>query len=167
MRVVGTKAFGKNVINTCCLENCTSGTSGNNTRTCRSRLHQQPTGTKFPLNLKWYGVVLVDRNFYQIFLRLLSRPPSVEELDRFTALLTPGYDTRLTGEPPASPPPRNTKAVSWANHLNPEATNAVLAIEKEVQAGSPPTSQLRADWRERCEDALWALMVSPEFIAVP
>jgi hypothetical protein len=103
----------------------------------------------------------------QIFLRLLSRPPSAEELDRFAALLTPGYDARLTSAPPAPRPPRNTKAVSWANHLNPEATNVVLAVEKEVQAGPPPTPQLRADWRERCEDALWALMVSPEFIAVP
>jgi hypothetical protein len=66
----------------------------------------------------------------QIFLRLLSRPPSPEELDRFAALLTPGYDARLTGAPPASRPARNTKAVSWANHLNPEATNVVLAVEK-------------------------------------
>jgi hypothetical protein len=103
----------------------------------------------------------------QIFLRLLSRPPSSEELDRFTALLTPGYDTRRTGAPPAPAPPRNTKAVSWANHLNPEATNVVLAVEKEVQAGPPPTPQLEAEWRQRCEDALWALMVSPEFVAVP
>jgi hypothetical protein len=73
----------------------------------------------------------------------------------------------MTGAPPAPPKKRTTKAVSWANHLNPDATNVVLTIEKEVQAGDVPTTRLTPEWRERVEDAVWALLVSPEFIHLP
>ena len=103
----------------------------------------------------------------EIFLRVLSRRPSPDELATFAALLEPGYEKRLTGAAPAPAKRRISKAVSWANHLNPDATNVVLAIEKEVQSGDPPTTSLTADWRERMEDMIWVLLVSPEFIYVP
>ncbi len=102
-----------------------------------------------------------------LFLRVLSREPNAGERDEFTKLLEPGYSARITGAAPAPPPPRSTKAVSWANHLNPDATHAVLEIEKQVQAGDTPTPRLSADWRERMEDAVWALMLSPEFVYAP
>lgn len=101
------------------------------------------------------------------FLRILARPPEADELATFTKLLAPGYEQRLTGAAPAPKAPPITKAVSWANHLNPEATTVVLEIEKRTKAGLPPTPQLTADWRERMEDMVWALMVSPEFTCIP
>ncbi len=103
----------------------------------------------------------------QLFERTLSRPPSAAELGKFTQLLEPRYSERCTGAAPAPPPERITKAVSWANHLNPDATRVVLEIEKQVKAGAPPTPRLNADWRERMEDAVWALMLSPEFVYLP
>jgi hypothetical protein len=102
-----------------------------------------------------------------VFARVLSREPSAAELGKFCALLAPGYDARKTGAPAAPAAPRNTKAVSWANHLNPDATSTILEVEKEVKAGPPPTPRLTSDWRERMEDALWALLISPEFVYVP
>ena len=102
-----------------------------------------------------------------LFLRVLSREPGAGEREEFTRLLEPGYSGRATGAAPAPPPARSTKAVSWANHLNPDATRAVLEIEKQVQAGDLPTPRLRGDWRERMEDAVWALMLSPEFVYAP
>ncbi len=55
----------------------------------------------------------------------------------------------------------------WSNHLNPEATNVVYEMEKIVRAGDPPTPRLAPAWRERMEDAVWALMLTPEFVYVP
>lgn len=103
----------------------------------------------------------------KIFLTTLSRPPTAHEAQRFMGELKDGYEQRLTGAPPAPPRPPITKAVSWANHLHPEATNVIFAIEKEVKEGDLPSPQLTADWRERMEDALWALIVSPEFVHLP
>jgi hypothetical protein len=40
-------------------------------------------------------------------------------------------------------------------------------MEREVQAGDPPTPRLAADWRERMEDVVWALFNSPEFVFIP
>jgi hypothetical protein len=40
-------------------------------------------------------------------------------------------------------------------------------IEKLVRAGDPATLRLDKAWRERMEDSVWALMLSPEFIYVP
>jgi hypothetical protein len=37
-------------------------------------------------------------------------------------------------------------------------------MERQARAGDPPTDRLRADWRERMEDALWSLVNSPEFL---
>ena len=103
----------------------------------------------------------------ELFRRILSREPTATERGKFLALLQPGYDSRRTGAPPQEFKSGITKAVSWANHLNPDATNVILAVEKEVKAGEPPTSRLVADWRERMEDALWALMLDPEFLYLP
>jgi hypothetical protein len=103
----------------------------------------------------------------QLFLRVLSRPPSADEIARFAELLKPGYEDRCTGAAPVSPSPQITKAVSWANHLNPDATRVILEAEIQAKAGDKPSARLRADWRERLEDALWALMLSPEFLHLP
>jgi hypothetical protein len=103
----------------------------------------------------------------QVFLRVLSRRPSANEAARYTELLRPGYEQRLTGAAALPPPRGSTKAVSWANHLNAAATKAILDVEKEVHAGDPATPRLQPAWRERMEDMLWSLIVSPEFIYLP
>jgi hypothetical protein len=66
--------------------------------------------------------------------------------------------------------PRHRKAtrpVSWSNHLNAEATKIKLEAERAARAGDPPSERIAAPWRERMEDAVWALVNSPEFMFVP
>jgi len=105
---------------------------------------------------------------HALFLRVLSRPPSGEELKIFTAQLSDGYvDRRLKPSGSAANKSGPTRPVSWSNHLNPEATRIKQEQERAARAGDPPTDRLRADWRERMEDALWALVNSPEFVFVP
>lgn len=106
---------------------------------------------------------LVER----MFLRLLSRRPTSEETAKFSAILSPDFAKRRTGAPPAPPRAPFSKGVSWANHLNPDASTAVLDVERIVKAGPAPSPQLASDWRERMEDAVWALMLSPEFTYIP
>jgi hypothetical protein len=111
----------------------------------------------------------VDALVTQLFQRVLSRLPSDKERSAFTADLTPGYADRLLAVPSGEVPkkPRMTKFAMWSNHLNPEATNVVYELEKLVRAGDPPTLRLAKAWRERMEDAVWALMLTPEFVYVP
>ena len=106
---------------------------------------------------------LVER----MFLRLLSRPPTPEETEKFSAILSPDFAKRRTGAAPAPPRPPFTMGVSWANHLNPDASTAVLAVERAVKAGPTPSPQLASEWRDRMEDAVWALMLTPEFTYIP
>ena len=103
-----------------------------------------------------------------LFLRVLSRPPTAEELKVFTAQLTEGYaDRRLKPSGSAAHKAGPARPVSWSNHLSPEATRIKQEQERAARAGDPPTDRLRVDWRERMEDALWALVNSPEFVFVP
>ena len=68
----------------------------------------------------------------------------------------------------APPKPRKaTRPVSWSNHLNPEATKIKQEAEREARVGDPPTARITPAWRERMEDAVWALVNSPEFVFVP
>ncbi|MEX2578659.1 MAG: DUF1553 domain-containing protein [Verrucomicrobiales bacterium] len=110
---------------------------------------------------------LVDR----LYLRLLTRHPSESEKNRYVAFLADGYDTRIV-PPGERPEPKTAKReperyVSWSNHLDGPANT--LAQEKEAAArrGKPPTEALRADWRLRLEDVLWAMLNAPEWIYTP
>jgi len=111
----------------------------------------------------------VDDLVTQLFQRILSRAPSEKERAAFTSALTPGYADRVLAVPSGELPkkPRVTKVVMWSNHLNPESTNVVYEIEKLVRAGDPVTPRLAAPWRERMEDAVWALILTPEFVYEP
>lgn len=105
----------------------------------------------------------------RLCVRVLNRPPSAAEQELFLETLREGYETRrtaVTGTTMRKAPARAT-AVSWANHLSPEATKLKLELERTVREGDPPTPRLTAAWRERMEDVLWALINTPEFVFVP
>ena len=52
-------------------------------------------------------------------------------------------------------------------HLHPDSTTAIYEAEALLRAGDPPTKRLAAPWRERAEDAVWALLLTPEFSFLP
>ena len=57
--------------------------------------------------------------------------------------------------------------VSWNNHFSVEANRIKIELERLAREGDPPTKRLRAKWRERMEDMIFALVNSPEFIFIP
>lgn len=106
---------------------------------------------------------LIDR----VYLRVYTRHPTPEEAALYADLLREGYKTRRTGEPPAAPRALPRNKVGWTNQFDPKASKIKLRLQEAVEQGDPPTPQLAADWRERMEDMLWALMCSPEFVFMP
>src|SRR4030095_12885982 len=102
------------------------------------------------------------------FRRVLSRPPTDDEMKVFCANLESGYGERRVAIDTKQLKKTGPKqAVSWSNHLNAEATKIKLEAEREARAGEPPAAALKADWRERMEDMVWAMVNSPEFVFVP
>jgi mono/diheme cytochrome c family protein len=108
---------------------------------------------------------LVDR----LFLALLTREPSEAEQARFVAMLQPGYAQRHVPAEAVEPAPDapRFRYVSWSNHLNSEANKIKVEMEAVARRGDPPTRFLESSWRRRAEDAVWALLNSPEMILVP
>lgn len=103
-----------------------------------------------------------------VFLQILSRSPSADEQKIFVNLLQEGYADRRQAAAAQPAPKRSTAtAVSWSNHLSPEATKIKLELERLAREGDPPTPRLRNAWRERMEDMVWALINSPEFVFTP
>ncbi|MFT7642311.1 MAG: hypothetical protein ACI9G1_004068, partial [Pirellulaceae bacterium] len=104
-----------------------------------------------------------------LFLRLLTRPPSAEEREQYTAILSPGYSNRVVPQDEVGPAAarRRFRYVSWSNHLNTEANKIKVEQEAEARQGDPPTRFLRDAWRQRAEDAVWALLNSPEMVLIP
>ncbi len=105
-----------------------------------------------------------------LYLRLLTRKPSKIERKALLALLEPGFQSRLTKttaqfEKALFVP--EVRDISWRNHLNPEANQ--LAAENETKAlhGPPPTEFLTPTWRHLLEDAVWAILNSPEMQFIP
>ena len=105
-----------------------------------------------------------------LFLRFLTRLPSEAERDQAVDLLAPGFETRVIG-----PSATFEKAlfvhplreVSWAYHLDPASNVLAAEIEAEAEQGPPPAGMLDADWRERAEDLIWALINQPELQFTP
>ena len=132
-----------------------------------TRLARLSEGSQFT-ELAWTAksvTELVDR----LYETVLSRPATLSERDLFVSLLEPGFESRKLNRYATVKAVGSNKrnAVSWANHLVPEATRIKLLLEQEVLQGDMPTLSLEADWRERMEDASWALLNSPEFLFVP
>jgi hypothetical protein len=104
-----------------------------------------------------------------LFLRLLTRLPTPVEKEQFVAELTVGYADRLVPKDQLrpAPEPKRYRYVSWSNHLSPDANSIKIELQKVARRGDPPTRFLRSAWRERMEDAVWALFNNPELILVP
>lgn len=102
------------------------------------------------------------------FEQVLSREPSSEELQTFVEQLKPDWDSRIvTLAVPAPQPQPHRGFVTWANHFDIRANQLMRDVEREIAAGPAPSARLKASWRERAEDALWALLNTPEFQFVP
>lgn len=102
------------------------------------------------------------------FVAVLSRPPSHKEGRLFHELLGPVYDgRRIPNAPKRISRYEADQRVSWSNHLSAEATLIRLEEERRLRMGEEPTQRLKPEFRERFEDALWALINSPEFVLVP
>ena len=103
-----------------------------------------------------------------LFLQLLTRRPTPEEMERHAGHLREGFARRVIADANPVPQPHHApKLVTWSNHLTPEATTARQAEEAAARAGDPPTPRLQAAWRLRCEDVIWALINSPEQLFRP
>lgn len=105
----------------------------------------------------------------KLFLMLLTRQPTNSERSQFVRLLRDGYDHRIIVQEERAEMPlaKRFRYVSWSNHLNTEANVIKTEMEELVRQGPEPTRSLNADWRTRAEDALWALVNSPEMVVVP
>lgn len=106
----------------------------------------------------------------QLFLRILTREPSAAELRAFEQLLGPGFSSRVVqgaARRSGTEEPGYDSRVSWANHLSEEANAIRLEEERRLRLGDPPTAVLRAGYREKVEDAVWALVNSPEMMVTP
>jgi len=104
----------------------------------------------------------------ETFMRVLSRPPSVEEHRLFGELLGGVYTTRkVKGAAAVMTTMKTDSRVSWSNHLSAEATLIRMEEERRLRMGDEPTRRLTKEFRERFEDALWAMLNSPEFVVLP
>lgn len=110
----------------------------------------------------------LDQFVDRLFLRILTRKPTNEEKAEYLEYLKEGYNSRIQTPEPKPQPVRKPKLfVTWTNHLSPEANLLKQLEEEEARRGDPPTDRLDPNWRVRLEDALWALLNSPEFIFTP
>lgn len=110
---------------------------------------------------------LIDR----LFMRMLTRKPTAEERAQYTALLAKGYESRIVPPealPKPKPQPRVRELyVSWYNHLDNEANVERERQGERARRGDPPTQRLDADWRNRLEDVVWALINAPGWMFAP
>lgn len=114
------------------------------------------------------GEMTVEQMVDAVFLRVLSREATAQEKAQFGEYLRPGFERRIVSlADDAGPTTKRQLAVSWSNHLSPEATRIMLERERQAREGPDPTRRLESDWRGRMEDVVWALINSPEFVMMP
>jgi hypothetical protein len=104
----------------------------------------------------------------ELFLRVLTREPSPDELDDFRTMLEPGFDSRIRSraKPPVARAPYRPY-IAWSNHQDPDSNLLRQRDEAAARAGPPHTKRLDDDWRERAEDVLWSLLNAPELVYLP
>ncbi|MCA9129775.1 MAG: DUF1553 domain-containing protein [Planctomycetales bacterium] len=99
-----------------------------------------------------------------VFIRILSREPTTEEMSIFLEILQPGFDDRRATVQLSLPaPPASRGFATWSNHFDVKANALMRELEREVANGPQPTQRLESEWRQRAEDAIWAVMNAPEF----
>lgn len=128
-----------------------------------SRMTDDSYFTQLALNAK------TPEEFVQTaFEQVLSREPSAAELQTFVEQIKPEWDTRIASlSVPIATPQPHRGFVTWANHFDIRANQLMRDVEREIAAGPAPSARLKASWRERAEDAVWALLNTPEFQFVP
>jgi hypothetical protein len=110
----------------------------------------------------------VDDLLDELFLRVLTRKPTVKERKTYGDYLRAGFETRVRAAPAKPPTKRQPEPyVSWSNHLHPDASAIMIRRGEAARAGDPPTERLAPDWRSRLEDVLWAVLNSSEFVFTP
>ena len=110
----------------------------------------------------------VEKLVEEAFYRILSRPPTAAETTTMAALLRPAYATRkVAGAQTGYAALKSDNRVSWSNHLSAEATVIRMDEEKKMRLGAEPTKRLKTEFRVLFEDALWAMLNSPEFVLLP
>lgn len=110
----------------------------------------------------------LEKMVNEMFLRILSRPPAAEEVRVISNLLGSLYAQRkVKGAQKVDARINSDNRVSWSNHLSAEATVIRMQEERDLRLGAKPTTRLEPRFRERLEDALWAMVNSPEFVMVP
>jgi len=104
-----------------------------------------------------------------IFLRFLSRTPSDQEASMFAEVLKDGFSSRVFSPGEVEPVvyPAMLGRVSWSNHLDPEANQIKLEMERRAREGDPADPRLQPQWRMKFEDVVWSVVNSPEFVWVP
>ena len=120
--------------------------------------------------------VLLDQPLPQLvdhlFMRTLTRHPTVAELEKYVAYLKPGYDHRIVSlavsqdQVQLKKPRINEKYISWSNHLDPQATTLRQEQESAARRGETPTLRLEANWRGRMEDVIWTVINAPEWVYI-
>ena len=106
----------------------------------------------------------------EVYLRVLSRPPTEQESKVFVDYLKPAYGDRKVAGVELSTVDDSKKTdsrVSWASHMDSKATLIRMEEERKVRMGDDPTETLKPEYRERFEDVLWAVLNSPEFKLLP
>lgn len=111
----------------------------------------------------------VDEIIDKLYLTFFTRHPSDEERAAIDAVLAPGFEDRavLNAARRVDTYQWQRHAVSWSNHLHSESSDIMLQLEQRARQGDPPTERLRADWRERMEDVLWAFVNNAELVFAP
>ena len=102
-----------------------------------------------------------------IYKRVLSRSPTKQEQLMMYDHLCAAYASRVVKGAKIYSAREEILDVSWNNHLSEEANRIKMQLERLAREGDPPTRRLRAEWRERMEDVIFALVNSPEFIFIP
>lgn len=129
-----------------------------------TRLSDDHPLTEIAMQVKSPGE-LVER----LYQRILSRKPDLIEKREGVSAIQEGFYDRILSPTISRPakPSRPPLYVTWANHLQPEATHIQLEATLKAKQGDPPSQRLDPSWRERMEDLVWSLLNLPETIYYP
>ena len=108
-----------------------------------------------------------ERLVKAVYRRILSRLPTEKEQLMMNNHLRAVYNNRVVKGATIFSAQEKVLDVSWNNHFSVEANRIKIELERLAREGDPPTKRLRAEWRERMEDVIYALVNSPEFIFIP